>query len=349
MPTTKTRRFRQVLTLITILALAVLVYSIRQQIFDTITNLGKLNVFALPLVVIWQSLDYHSQAKLYQSFFAILGKTANYKTMLRVALELNFVNTVFPSGGVSGFSYFGLKMKNQGISPAQATLVQMMRFIFIFIAFQFLLFSGLLMLAVAGHANNLTVLVAGSLATLLVILTAGLAFIIGSKRRINSFFTFLTHLLNKLIHVFRPRHPETINIAKLGELLTELHENYLILKTDLTALRKPLLYALTANLGEVLTIYTIFVAYGRIVNPGAVIIAYAVANFAGLISVLPGGIGVYEGLMTAIMATAGVSPAISLPVTVTYRILNALLQLPPGYYFYYRTLHPKEGYERANL
>lgn len=316
-------------------------FMLRHQIAQTVKHLGEISTYALFLIIVWQALSYHSYANLYQSFFKILGHSVEYKSMLRTALELNFVNTVFPSGGVSGFSYFGLKMRALGISPGKATLIQMMRFIFVFISFQILLLSGLLFLAIGGHASGLTVLVAGSLATLLVILTAGMAFVIGSKKRIDGFFTFLANVINRLIAIFRPKHPETLKIFKVRQLFTELHENYMLLKTDLGALRRPLVFAFLANVAELLTIYTIYVAYGQIINPGAMIIAYAVANFAGLISVLPGGIGVYEGLMTAIMATAGVSPAVSLPVTITYRILNAAIQLPAGYFLYYRTLHAK--------
>ena len=37
-------------------------------------------------------------------------------------------------------------------------------------------------------------------------------------------------------------------------------------------------------------LYLVFVAFGFWVNPGAVILAYAVANFMGLVSILPGGL-----------------------------------------------------------
>jgi uncharacterized protein (TIRG00374 family) len=74
------------------------------------------------------------------------------------------------------------------------------------------------------------------------------------------------------------------------------------------------------------------------VNVGAIILAYAVANFAGLVSVLPGGVGVYEALMTAVLATAGVPASVSLPATVMYRVVNTVLQVPPGYYLYHRSI-----------
>jgi uncharacterized protein (TIRG00374 family) len=95
---------------------------------------------------------------------------------------------------------------------------------------------------------------------------------------------------------------------------------------------------LVADTTEVLAVYVVYLAFGELVNIGAVILAYGIANFAGLVSVLPGGVGIYEGLMTAVLAATGIPPGVSLPVTVMYRILNTLLQIPPGYYFYKKAI-----------
>ena len=96
-----------------------------------------------------------------------------------------------------------------------------------------------------------------------------------------------------------------------------------------------------ANLTEVLTLYVVFLAFGVWVNPGAIILAYAVANFAGLISFLPAGVGIFEGLMTAVLVATGVPVGVSIPVTVMYRVINMTIQLVPGYILYYRNLHKK--------
>jgi uncharacterized protein (TIRG00374 family) len=144
--------------------------------------------------------------------------------------------------------------------------------------------------------------------------------------------------LNRVIQLVRPKHPETIKIDAAHEAFDEFHATYVELRSRLPELQRPFWWGFVYNLSEVLVIYVVYVAFGEYVNLGAIILAFAVANFAGLISVLPGGIGIYEGLMTAVLATAGISPAISLPVTVMYRVLNTLLQLPPGYYFYHKSL-----------
>ena len=107
---------------------------------------------------------------------------------------------------------------------------------------------------------------------------------------------------------------------------------------DWRQLKWPFLWALSINIWEVATVYVVYLAFGELVNIGAVIIGYSVANFAGLVSVLPGGVGVYEGLMTLTLSATGVSSRLSLPVTVMYRMLNTILQVPLGYYLYHKNL-----------
>lgn len=335
----RARRLKIFLTVVTLLAMGGLIYTVRDQIAETIANLSSVNRYALLLMIPAQMLNYHSYTRLYQGLFIVLGHRIRYKKLLRITSELNFVNNVFPSGGVSGFSYFGMRMKSHGVSAGTATLVQMTRFILVFISFQVFLLVGLFFLAIGGKASNFLILIAASLATFLVVGTAVAIFIIGSKRRIQDFFSFLTRTINKLIHVFRPKNPETISVERAQKTVNELHDQYMVLKKNPKMLRRPLMRALMANFAEVLTIYVVYVAFGTWVNPGAVIIAYAVANFAGLVSVLPGGVGIYEALMTAVLVSAGVPAGLSISVTIMYRILNMTLQLPIGYILYHRAIN----------
>lgn len=338
----KAKRWRILLTWGTLFALVLLIYFTRNQIKETFTNLNDVNAWVLIFIVIWQLLNYHTYAKLYQGLFEILGQKLNYKALYKASVELNFVNHVFPSAGVSGFSYFGLRMKQLGATAAQATLVQTMRFVTVFISFQALLLIGIILLAINGKASNFAIFVATTLGTLLTVGTFVALYIVGSKSRIDNFFTSLTKGLNKVIKLIRPKHPETINIASVRKLFLEFHDNYKILRRNYIKLKMPLVYAFFSSLTEIATLYTVYIAFGDYVNFGAIIIAYAVANFAGLISIFPGGIGVYEGLMTAVLATVGVPPSESIPITVMYRVLSMAVQLPPGYYLYHKALNHNE-------
>lgn len=331
------------MNLITLAALAVVVDVTRHQIGETLRNIEHVHGWALLLIVPIEALNYHSQAKLYQRLFAIVGNKLSYKYLFKTSLELNFVNHVFPSGGVTGMSYFTLRLRSgKELSGAKATLIHLMKIGLYFVAFEFLLIFGVFSLAIMGRVNNLVILVASSVSTLLVVATVGFAYLIGSKQRINSFFVAVTRGLNRLIHIVRPYYPETINIKRARKVFDDFHDNYQAIKNSYRQLKIPFLYALLADTTEVLAVYVVYIAFGHLVNVGAVILAYAIANVAGLVSVLPGGIGIYEALMTAVLASTGVSPAVSLPVTVMYRVVNTLVQIPPGYYLYQRALRRGE-------
>jgi uncharacterized protein (TIRG00374 family) len=337
------RQWKLILNLATLAVLAVLVYALRHQLGATIGNLGTVNAWALLLIIPVEALNYHAQAKLYQGLFGIVGNKLPYKFLYKTSLELNFVNHVFPSGGVTGISYFGLRLRDrETISGGKATLVQVMKLGLTFVSFEVLILFGLVSLAVMGRVSNLTILVAASLSTLLVVGTAGFAYIVGSKHRINAFFISVTKILNRLIQLVRPAYPETINIDRARRLFDDFHNNYQEIQNSHRQLRGPFWYAFLANATEVLALYVVYIAFGHLVNLGAVILAYAIANFAGLVSVLPGGVGVYEALMTGVLVSTGVPAALSLPVTVMYRVVNTLIQIPPGYYLYQKSLRRGE-------
>lgn len=333
------RRWKLLLNLATIVALVVLVVAIRGQLADTFKNLFKVHAWALLLIIPAEFLNYDAQARLYKSLFAITGNKLGYWRLFGASLELNFINNVFPSGGVTGISYFGVRMRDSNITGAKATVVQLLKLVLLLLSFEILIVFGLFCLAIQGRMNSVILLLAGILTTLLVIGTAGFAFIIGSQRRIAGFFTWATRALNGLLAPFRRGRTDAINVVNARVLFEDLHKNYMDIRSDKRRLRAPFIWALLANFWEIITVYVVYVAFGHLVNFGAVILAYAVANFAGLVSVLPGGVGIYEGLMTLVLTATGVPSRLSLPVTVMYRVLNTLIQLPPGYYFYHHTLH----------
>src|SRR4051812_50188420 len=135
-------RIKLILTIATFIALAVLIYSLRRQIGSVIKDLGKVNTWALLLLIPLEILNYDAYSRLYQRLFAIFGTKVNYWPMFKLTLELNFVNHILPSGGISGISYFNVRMRTLGVSGAKSTLAQVMKLFLLFLSFQPLLVLG---------------------------------------------------------------------------------------------------------------------------------------------------------------------------------------------------------------
>jgi uncharacterized protein (TIRG00374 family) len=334
-------KFRLYLTIFTIVALAVLIYGLRSQIGDAIHNFRNVNSGALFLIIPLQALNYDAYARLYKSLFKTLGNDVGYRALYRATLELNFVNHILPSGGVSGVSYFSIRLKGENISTTQSAFVQLLKFLLLYISFLPILVIGLFLLALKGHTNSLILVLCSSIITAIIIGTFLGLYIIESRSRISSFLTWITKAINWGVHLVLPRRPETIKLKSAQRAFNELHDNYKVLKTNWRQLQMPLIYTTICNITEIATVYVVYIAFGQYVNFGAVILAYAVANFAGLISVLPAGIGVFEGLMTAVLTATGIPAGLSIPVTIMYRICSMFVQLVPGYILYQRAL--KDG------
>jgi uncharacterized protein (TIRG00374 family) len=334
-------RFRLYLTIFTFVALAILIYGLRHQIADAIGNLGKVHAWALLLIIPIEVWNYDAYARLYRRLLRILGNDVKYWSLFRVQLELNFVNHILPSGGVSGISYFSIRLKSENVGSTKSTFVQVMKFALLYISYLPILVVGLLLLAVRGHSNNLVLVLTSSLITAVIIGTFFVIYIIESRSRISSFLTWFTKAINWLVHLVRPSRPEIIEIEGAQRAFNELHDNYKLIKSNWRHLQMPLVFTTIANLTEIAGVYVVYIAFGHLVNLGAVILAYAVANFAGLISVLPAGVGIFEGLMTAVLTATGIPAGLSIPVTIMYRICSMVVQLVPGYVFYQKAL--KDG------
>src|SRR5688572_24356000 len=106
----RSKRIKMILTYVTFLALAGTAYALRSQLSETVDNLRDANPWPILLILPLVIINHFSQAKLYQGVFRIFGDRFRTKSMMRLSLELNLVNNIFPSGGVSGFSYLSIRM-----------------------------------------------------------------------------------------------------------------------------------------------------------------------------------------------------------------------------------------------
>lgn len=337
------KKVKLIINIVTIIALLALLYVSWPQITEGLKEIGGAKWSIIALMIPLQIFNFFAVGMIYYSYLS--GHSKNSKitkwNMYKVALEMNFVNNVFPSGGVAGFTYLGYRLKHYNIPVSRTTLAQSLRFALTFLSFLILLFVGLFMLSLGDAGSGVTVYIGLSIAFVTLFGTGLAVFVISDQKRITAFTAFLPKLINGVLKPFN-KQKNTIDVSRVEHLFTELHKDFTELMKDRKRIRNPFLWALAVNATEVMTIYTAYLALGQTVNPGAVILAYSVASFAGLVSILPGGIGVYEALMTTTLAAAGVPKALALSATLIYRIFTMIIFVPAGFIFYQLALRKGE-------
>lgn len=80
--------------------------------------------------------------------------------------------------------------------------------------------------------------------------------------------------------------------------------------------------------GDITTLFCIFLAAGIMPSLGLVLVGYSIPLLAG--KVIPGGIGIVEGLMVGVFVLLGIEAAPALVVVVAYRLLALWLPLGVG-------------------
>jgi hypothetical protein len=120
-------------------------------------------------------------------------------------------------------------------------------------------------------------------------------------------------------------HPETLP-RLFGHLLVRVQE----ISKDRRQLLRALSFAAANWLLDAAALFVFVGAFGRWVNPVAILVAYGVANILAAIPITPGGLGVIELALTTILVGFGTPRSIALLGVLGYRLVNFWLPIPVG-------------------
>lgn len=332
--------FRRWLNIATIVLIIVILYFSRHELVLAWQLLERVNIWILLLVFPLQFVSYYSTGAMIFSYLRAKGDLAKVKSIetAQMALELNFVNHVLPTGGFSGASYMTWRLNKLGVSSGRATLAQVVRFGATFAAFLTLLLIAVLLITIDGNINRLTILVSSAMASLIIFGTILIAFAIGNYARLHAFSKFLDRVINGFWRKVMHRKTPLIEHAAIRKFFEDLHDDYAALRSDPRLLKKPYLWGLVFNVAEVGAFVATFLALGSFVNPAPILIAVGIASMAGLFVVTPGGAGAYEALMILFLSSAGINPATALAGVLLTRVILILLTISSGYIFYHNAL-----------
>lgn len=331
-------KLRHFLFFIALIVIVVLAYNQFNQVQSFKDLFKTLNWWILLLVIPMRYLYYRFNAKYFESFFAIFKQKAKFSLVFESAITMNFVNIVFPSGGISGLSYIRKVLKDD-VDSANVTLAQLSWYVLSFIAYIGFLLLGFVLLLLSNQvikvSSRLIILV------LFIIITISIALIlfIFNKKFVENVAYFAVKPLNKILSLIRKR---ILGRDRIKNFIEQLHGSILFLRDNRDKLGRPLLYTCLMILFDLLTIYTVFLAFGQIINPGIVIAGYVIALITSLASVVTAGIGVYEAGMVATFVGLNIPFDIAFAVTIVYRIVSLWLFIPVGLLFYKRTLLDKK-------
>lgn len=321
----------------TIILLALVVFFSRHEIEHAWHLLSQVDLWKLSLLIPLQILAYFVAGEM--MFAYLRDKKATHAISLgeqaRIALEMNFVNHILPSGGVSGLSYVSWRLSKLGITVARATAAQLVRYAAAFAAFITLLVIAVIAITADGDINRWILLFSSFIAFFMIAVILACMYIISSIQRSRSIARKAARVCNSIARIVTiGKKRNILSESTAVAFLEQMHDEYLMLKREKKILIKPYLWGVLFNILDVMVFMVTFWALGFPVNPAPILIAYGLASMSGVFVATPGGAGAYEAIMVSFLAIAGVPSSIAIAGTLLTRVILLLGTILLGYFFY---------------
>ena len=332
--------FKKVLSLATLVLMAVIVFASRHEFVAVWHKLQDMNLWILALLLPIQILMYFAAGQVYFSYLKEKKQLKKISTprLMRISLEMNFVNHVIPSGGVSGLSYLAWRLRDYGITAGQAAMMQVIRYGLVSIATTLVVIISSVVLGFSGIPMKV-VIFSALMATSLTLFVLVVMFILGHKKRVATFGKWFRIIINKVVKtVTFNKIPRLLKQKSVDKFLLDLHRDYTQIIKDKKILIKPFLWSVFYSLLDSSTFLVSFYALGAHVSFAPVIIAQGLASIAGTLAVTPGGTGFFEATMAAYFIATGIDPDIALGATLVTRVIVLLGTILSGWGFYQMAL-----------
>ncbi len=353
--------FRKILTALTLVLVAFVVWGARADIVEAINYLSTTNLFFIILLIPEQLFMYYCAGQMFFSYMAAKARTHGEEhpkkfsswLLARISFELNFVNHAIPSGGFAGLGYITWRLKEFGATVGQTSFMYALRYIITIVANQTQTLFAILVLILCSAVPSDGWWVIGLTTLISVGVIAGLAIgilIASSKKRIKWFAKIASKFINSVVRfVTFGRKRQIFKPEAIEEYFMDMYKDLMIAKKNKRILIHPIKWGIIYSFLEVATYWLVGISMGHWEILPQVMVAEALASVVGAVMLTPGGVGGYEGVMIFIMSALGVDPALATAVVITTRVIVLVGTIVSGYGFYQNAISKIGKKERAQI
>jgi len=299
-----------------ILGIGILVVLIQQAGFERFFNIIRRGrPLWLAAAVFVYTLSWLFRTWRLERLVAHGGLLIKMTTLFKLYISSFSLNIILPAklGDLAAMAYLkmhGLKIGRSAAVILQTRILDMLALIVLSMPALFFFFH-------VKESPPYWILVSIALALLAILVFFGL--VIFDRKKV------LFRLLEKLGHKWGNRFFLLV-VEKLNDAYGAYHK---IIK-DGKLLRVSILFSLLIWLSDGLTCLAVSLSLGCRVPLSPVILAVSLGNIGKSIPVTPGGLGVYEGIVSAVLVLSGVNFHMAVAIAVADHLLKKILNLAVG-------------------
>jgi uncharacterized protein (TIRG00374 family) len=275
-------------------------------------------------------LSYAAAAWLLGIILSRLGHRVAFWFRFKIGSISSFAIHFFPLGsfgeGVIDF-YF---LKKQSVSGGSILLMLLLRTIITYSAFLLIFLYSLVVVPATPHLPLSPKLIS---VILFALIFFGIFYLIYSYKNERKFHQVWRKIV-AIINFFAKRVHKEITPEQEATTFENIYRGLGLFGKQKRTSILTALAGISYWLGDIVCFYFVFLSFGYSIDFGVLVFGYCVATIFGLISFIPGGLGVTEATLALIYSGMGVPSEIALLSILVFRFFSFWIWIPFGLYSY---------------
>lgn len=287
--------------------------------------------YFLILALLAEVASYTGAAVLLGLIFNRIGYIFPFLIRFRIssmpAFTMNFLPIGLAGPAVFEYSYF---RKNE-VESGSIIVMWILRFILNYCAFLILFLIGLILVPIYPQLSFSPKIIAP---IIFIIILSFSIYAVYLYKHPQKFWLVWVKLFNFVNSVLKKFKKLPIDLDQQKEIFSDIYTGIELFSVK----KRSSIYAVLSGIlywfGDMLCLYFVFLSFGFSVHPGILIFGYSIATILGIISAVPGGLGVVEGAMVLIFSSMGVPAALALTAVLVFRLFSFWIWMPIGFFSY---------------
>lgn len=289
---------------------------------------------AIPAAILFTAISYGATGYLFARVSRLMGIQMKMRDMTEIGFVTASLNHVVTSGGVAGYSVRYLLMRESGVALKDVLAASALHYYLttlvmlgaLPVAFVYLIFNSTM-----GRGVAIGIGAATSLVSIIFLFFTAMIFLQSMR---GPFLRWAGKVANLVIgRDFSDTLEKFDQALARGVKRFRAQPREIFLAVSLVAMDE---------VGSATVLWFCFKALGPAVAPGVLMAGFVIGIIAGVISMVPGGLGVQEGSMAGVFALLGTPIEQAVLAALLFRVIYFLLPYFASFGFYGRLMGPTD-------
>lgn len=321
-------------------AVAIFVYFKFGEIKYTLQLFRQSGPLWVSLAIIAQILTYICNAYTYKGILKIFNseKIITTRELMESSIVMLFLSKIIPSLGISNNWFFVSFLHKKGMPPKQGVQIVVLEVFTYYSSLVILMLIGLIYLATIHEVTKFLFWATALGILLVIIITVFIGWLLGHKEQLHKTISWFKRRFGNLFE----KKGDSASVLHSEDLQNDDIESAIdVLKSKMRYLFWPTFWQTMMFLLNAYTIFFLFKSFNFNETFGVAMIGFVLAQVLSLVSLIPSGIGIFEGGMVFFYTALGVNLEIAVIITILFRGLSLFAPIPIGSYLYKKLCNTK--------